>query len=231
MNRRSLARRWRRHARGAASAIRYFGLRLGVLPYQPERWEVDQWSAAYEEGRLSYYEELYELARYSVLVGYVNWFGRSGSPRVLDVGCGVGLLRERLSASEFSQYVGIDVSAVAIEAARSRQYPRSQFLVGDLQALDDGPFDIVVLNEVLYYIPNISSFLSQLHRVLGPNSVVLVSIWRHPGDRLLWKKINRAFTALDRVAVRNPANLMNPRGWLVGAYATAGAVGDGGSPP
>ena len=194
-----------------------FRLRLGLLPYEPERWTTEAWTAAYSSGRLDYYGELDELARYSVLVGYTGWAARSrhDAPRVLDVGCGTGLLRRLLDGVAWSEYVGVDLSETAIETARTGPTDRSRFVVGDVMTLDLGRFDIIVANEVLYYAPEPRAFLDQLRASLAPGGLLLLSVWRHAGDRKLWKVVEEAIPILDRVEVRNRANATNDRGWVV----------------
>ena len=201
------------------------GRRLGLLPHQPERRSPGEWTAAYGAGHLDYYGRLDELGRYSVLVGYVAWFGGASvdarAPSVLDAGCGTGLLRQRLEGVPFSEYVGVDLSEVAVAAARARGDDRSRFVVGDVGALDLGPFDVVVLNEMLYYAPDAPAFLERVRALLAPGGLLLVSMWRHPGDRSLWRTVDRTFPLLDRVEIRNRANPVNRRGWWVGCYQVA----------
>lgn len=209
----------RRLVARAARRAAALGRRLGVLPYRPERRSADEWTSAYEAGHLGYYGALDELARYSVLVGYVGWFaaGRGDPPTVLDVGCGTGLLRERLEGVPLAGYVGVDLSRAAVAAAEGRGFARSRFVVGDAATLDLGRSDVVVLNEVLYYAPDPAAFLRRVRDLVAPDGLVLVSMWRHPGDRSLWRTVDRLLPILDRVEVRDPANAVNPRGWWVAA--------------
>ena len=220
----------RRVARRALDRAAAAGRRLGLLAYRPEQRSVQEWTSAYEAGRLDYYGQLDELGRYSVIVGYVGWLAaaRPAGPVVLDVGCGTGLLRERLDDVSFSEYVGVDLSGAAVTAARARGHDRSRFVVGDVGVLDGGRFDVVVLNEVLYYSPDPRAFLERLSSLLAPDGLLLVSMWRHPGDRALWRAVDGAFRLVDRVEVRNRGNRVNPRGWRVACYrlpAPAGPVG------
>ena len=214
----SVGRRARQGARAAAAV----GRRLGVLPHQPERWSAEQWTDAYGSGQLEYYGTLDELARYSLLAGYVGFFFPAGADRtparVLDVGCGTGLLRARLDGTGVGEYVGVDLSPTAVEAAERRHLPRSRFVVGDVAGLDLGRFDVVVLNEMLYYVDEVESFLGRLGRLLEPSGLLLVSMWRHPGDRSLWRTVDDAFPLVDRVEARNRANETNDRGWIVSCH-------------
>ena len=221
-DRRAVAAGMRRRARQGARKAGAVGRRLGVLPHQPERWSSEQWTDAYGSGALEYYGTLDELARYSLLVGYVGFFFPPGGdrprPRVLDVGCGTGLLRARLDGADVGEYVGVDLSATAVETAERRRLPRSTFLAGDVTALDQGRFDVVVLNEMLYYVEDVDAFLARLGQLLEPSGLLLVSMWRHPGDRSLWRTVDERFPLVDRVEARNRGNELNPRGWIVSCH-------------
>jgi 2-polyprenyl-6-hydroxyphenyl methylase/3-demethylubiquinone-9 3-methyltransferase len=198
------------------------GRRIGVLPHQPEQWSPEQWTDAYGSGQLEYYGTLDELARYSLLVGYVGFFfppaPDRAAPRVLDVGCGTGLLRARLEGTGVGDYVGVDLSPAAVETASRRRLERSRFEVGDVSTLDLGRFDVVVLNEMLYYVEEVGSFLARLGSLLEPSGLLLVSMWRHPGDRSLWRTVDEHFPLVDRVEARNRGNEINPRGWIVSCH-------------
>jgi 2-polyprenyl-3-methyl-5-hydroxy-6-metoxy-1,4-benzoquinol methylase len=222
-DRRATARaRVRRGARQGARAATAMGRRLGVLPHQPERWSPEQWTDAYGSGALEYYGTLDELARYSLLVGYVGFFfppePDGPAPRVLDVGCGTGLLRARLEGARVGEYVGIDLSPTAIDSAERRRLPRARFLVGEVDGLELGRFDVVVLNEMLYYVEELELFLDRLGQLLEPSGLLLVSMWRHPGDRSLWRTVDEHFPLVDRVEARNRGNELNPRGWIVSCH-------------
>jgi natural product biosynthesis luciferase-like monooxygenase protein len=91
------------------------------------------------------------------------------SARVLEVGCGTGMLLFRL-APHCSRYVGVDFSGAGLarvaEEARARGLAqvRLEHLGGDeLHALQgEAPFDLVVLNSVVQYFPD----AAYLERVL-----------------------------------------------------------------
>jgi 2-polyprenyl-6-hydroxyphenyl methylase/3-demethylubiquinone-9 3-methyltransferase len=208
----------RKVARRVTGTTGGWGRRLGLLRYQPERRSSEEWSSQYRHGALEFYGQLDELARYSIILGYLGWWAAGPPEReltVLDVGCGPGLLRERLEGVPFRAYTGIDLSDVAIEEARARAFARSTFVVGDVSTTEVGQFDVVVLNEVLYYASDPSAQLERIKALLNPGGVAVISMWRHPGDRSIWKTVEGAFEIVDRVEVRNPANAMNARGWIV----------------
>lgn len=85
--------------------------------------------------------------------------------RVLDVGCGGGLLSERFAASG-ALVTGIDLSPVAIEAAKNHASQNNLAIdyavksIAALKAEGPGQFDIVVCAEVLEHVDDIRPFLA-----------------------------------------------------------------------
>ena len=81
--------------------------------------------------------------------------------RVLEIGCGTGLLLSRL-APGCERYVATDFSAAAIQHVRKviAGNPRfasvqlHQGLADDCADLEPGTFDLVVINSVMQYFPN-----------------------------------------------------------------------------
>ena len=75
--------------------------------------------------------------------------------RVLEIGCGAGAFTRRLAAIA-ERVVAIDASAAAINRARaSRPDPRIEYRVTgavELDPLADGPWDLIVLSETIYYV-------------------------------------------------------------------------------
>ena len=61
------------------------------------------WESQYLNGDWIYLRQLEQLARYSVIVGYRQYFKHGCS--ILDVGCGEGILQEKLSAHGYSGHI------------------------------------------------------------------------------------------------------------------------------
>ena len=89
--------------------------------------------------------------------------------RVLEIGCGTGLLVTRL-ACECDRYIGLDFSAEVIaqlkrhcaEQEDLQHVELRQGLAHDLAFLDSGTVDLVILNSVVQYFPSVEYLLEVL---------------------------------------------------------------------
>jgi trans-aconitate 2-methyltransferase len=83
--------------------------------------------------------------------------------RVIDLGCGPGNSTELLAARFPGAAVsGIDSSPDMIAAA-ARRLPQVQFAIGDIEIWKDlGPFDVILANAVLHWVPDHSTLLPAL---------------------------------------------------------------------
>lgn len=102
-----------------------------------------------------------------------------GGERVLDVGCGTGLLGAWVAArvAPAGLVVGIDPLPLRVELAATK-HPRLQTRVGraeDLSAFEDASFDALYLNSVLHWVPEQPRALAEALRVLRPGGRIAVN--------------------------------------------------------
>jgi SAM-dependent methyltransferase len=129
--------------------------------------DIDPW-----QFRSSDYErEIYQAT--------INALGRPRYARALEVGCSIGVLTGLL-APRCDILIAIDASATAIVAAKKHPLENVTFEVGTLpQDFPAGPFDLIVLSEVLYYF-----VAADLQRVaalcldaLAPGGEIILCHW------------------------------------------------------
>jgi SAM-dependent methyltransferase len=190
---------------------RYLGLGLPSLRPRPEPAERSE--LEWVNGVWDYLGRPHELARYSLLAGYYRYFVKAGS-RILDVGCGEGLLRAQLD--HFSEYIGIDISATAVRRAGERwNDERTSFIAGDIN-MAPGIFDAVFANEIMQLLPDPGAFVQGVFDVTAPGGYFLVSIHHDtPRNRRLWRDVDERFSCLDAVRVKSEAA---GRTWRVACY-------------
>ncbi len=107
---------------------------------------------------------------------------KSFGDNVLDVGCGCGATSIHVLSHhrEIKKYVGVDISDVAISIAKQRfnDAPfESNFLCEEIEniSLESGSIDTVLLIETLEHIYNDNELIRNIHRMLKPSGILIVS--------------------------------------------------------
>lgn len=132
--------------------------------------------------------------------------------RVLDAGCGDGLLSLSLAARHRDwQVLGVDVRAGFLEGARRRAAGRSlanaRFEVSDLTGpLPEGRFEAAVALECLHEIPDDEAALRSIAGALGPGGLLVLQVpegdWKPvlPGSSGIWRDEVRHGYGRDEIA-------------------------------
>lgn len=95
--------------------------------------------------------------------------------RIWDLGCGTGILSDRLARSE-AYVIGSDLSPDMIATAKSN-YPHLDFLVLDAtEAAFENEFDTVFSNAVFHWIPDQKKLLNVIYRALRPSGKLIVEM-------------------------------------------------------
>jgi SAM-dependent methyltransferase len=96
--------------------------------------------------------------------------------RILDVGCGVGLVDQLLKA-QLPHLVGVDISSKSLDVARVRNPEIAYHCSADGRLpFANGSFDVVFTICVWHHVPpdQWTTFLAELSRVLVPRGLLLV---------------------------------------------------------
>jgi ubiquinone/menaquinone biosynthesis C-methylase UbiE len=145
----------------------------------------DAFSARYEAHRGrndpgGYHELLDELE-----TEFLRRFGAGGD--VLEVGCGTGLLLDRIG--RFARSVrGIDISPEMLKRAIERGHDVRE---GSATALpfDDATFDVTCSFKVLAHIPDATAALREMARVTKPGGHVVAEFYNRRSLRFLAKSL------------------------------------------
>lgn len=178
-----------------------------VLPYRRMRGE--RLDAEYAAGRWDYLRSSSELARFSVVAGYCHHLRPGG--RILEVGCGEGILQEKLDPRHYARYVGVDVSAEAVARAAPRASGTVAFVRADAAVWEPGEtFDLVVFNECLEYFDDPVALVRRYERFLDPGGLFLVSMFVGVDTvraKRIWKRLEAVYPVRDQTRVTNHAGL------------------------
>lgn len=95
--------------------------------------------------------------------------------RVLDVGCGTGLLLGEL-CERAGQVVGIDASERMLDVAKSR-CAGAELVIADADSLPfrSGSFDCVVSVTMIQNMPDPGKTIEEISRVLGPEGLAFLT--------------------------------------------------------
>jgi|GEM_PF-1303414 SAM-dependent methyltransferase len=100
----------------------------------------------------------------------LDGLGLKPGEKVLDAGCGGGLLLNQLAARYGVDGTGVDLSPLAVRRAKECGDPRLRYRVAQLEHLPfkDASFDAVVSFDVLEHVQDKAAVLKELLRVLKP---------------------------------------------------------------
>ena len=137
-----------------------------------------------------YHWRLYFSPKFNLYREHVNYILEYFSDMkgtLLDVGCGEGLILERLIQETQLECYGIDISPLAIELAHQHGVEKCEVAgVFDL----DKTFDHIFVGDVLEHTEEPETVLRKMHDLLNPGGTILISVpmqkKKYIGDRHLF---------------------------------------------
>ena len=161
------------------------------------------WEEKYSTGRWDYMRELHEVPRYAVIAALVHRVAPAG--RILDVGCGEGLLVDHLRPLGYGRYTGTDISEAAISAAtKAKADDRTSFEASDAEtyAIPDD-FDVVVFNESLAYFREPLETVARYQTRLAPGGIFVVSMFVTPRHEAIARLLLPRYRVLEEFTIGN----------------------------
>lgn len=151
----------------------------------------------------------------------VESLGIASGERVLDVGCGTGLLVEHIAGivGPTGHVLGIDPLPLRIEMARRKAIDRAlanaEFQVGnanDLSSIASASFDVVCLNAVFHWLPDKAGPLREFVRVLKPRGRIGIGGGAKEQRSQLWQVMVEVLARPPFAAYPRPREIV----WRVG---------------
>ncbi len=130
------------------------------------------------------YERSTDLKRLKFVIDTLRKYNRPHS-RVLDVGCGNGIMSLNLGREGFN-VTGIDVSEKAIAKAKAKNsYPNVHFECLSAEALmaQNDSYEFIICSEVLEHLENPADLLSKIRRMLKDDGKLIVTVPNGKGPR------------------------------------------------
>lgn len=152
-----------------------------------------RWDAEYQSGAWDCLERESELPRYALLASYIG--RRSGPYRLLDVGCGEGLILRHLNGAHLESYTGVDLAQAALERIKPRR-SQDRYICSTVEEfVPDTQWDVILLNEVLYYTMDPVAQIKKLLPALRKGGDLVISMYRKRNP-FAWN--NRCARQVDR---------------------------------
>jgi len=121
-------------------------------------------------------KQLNEMGNFGTSASYFATFELDKDASILDIGARFGSFLNQLHKAGYRDIHGIDTAEDPVRTGRQR-YPhlasRLQSYAGYPIPFDDSTFDAITMFDVLEHIPDVGSFLAEVHRVLKPSGIFI----------------------------------------------------------
>lgn len=162
-----------------------------------------RWVRQYARGQHDYFLDgkTAELGRYGVILSYLLHFGAAG--RIVDYGCGKGILGGMLDILPGRDYLGIDFLEEVVAEA-SRRVVNGRVICADIN--DEQQFvdcAAVIYNESLYYFENYEALFTNAFSQVRPGGLVIVSMFHTPVTEKIFKRLKTLRTPTECLSVQS----------------------------
>ncbi len=152
--------------------------------------DIKSLSADYFDSKSEEYTNDYYLnqqthpkwARQKSIVSFVRKYLQSSNTKILDIGCGPGLLEEDLSNLSYKG-IGMDISKEMIKLSKQRAQSKGfneswEFVCGDCEdtRLEPESIDCVIASGVIEYMPEDNKMLEEVNRVLKVEGLFILNV-------------------------------------------------------
>ncbi len=154
-------------------------IRALLQSYGNRRIKRYLWNAEFSKGQWNCLDGTTGDYLYPYLEKYTN----QGS--ILDLGCGSGSTGNELGTASYGEYVGVDISDVAIGKAKKRteengRAAKNSYFQSEIASyVPAQQFDVILLRDSIYYLPpaKIKMVLDRYSNFLKHRGVFVVRMW------------------------------------------------------
>lgn len=143
----------------------------------------DAFSESYEAERHKGYHKMLDDLETQIVYKHLN-----ESSNVLELGCGTGLILQRVNDRSKNSY-GIDISLGMLQKAKPKRL--NKILQGDLTALPykNDTFDLLYSFKVLAHVREMEKAFSEFDRVLKKDGVMVLEFYNKASIRYMVKML------------------------------------------
>jgi 2-polyprenyl-3-methyl-5-hydroxy-6-metoxy-1,4-benzoquinol methylase len=174
-----------------------------------------RWNKQYKKGLWHNLNSDNERIRYDTIIEFILNYGIE-NPKIMDLGCGEGILYQRLKNLDYDYFLGMDFSSVSINTANQQVLKNAEFICADIHSFTpDRLYDVIIFNEVFYYIHDSEkeNVLDRMIAKLTDNGIIITSIFRE--GRGCWEYFEKKLTQLQFTTISNNDDNVY---WKVGVY-------------
>lgn len=149
--------------------------------------------------------------------------------RVLDVGCGTGIVARRVAAllGSGATVVGLDASAPMLGVARAaagREGVAVEWLEGRAEALPfaDASFDLLLCQFALMFFADPAAALAGMRRVVAAHGRVVASVWQGLEQHPFYRTLDAAIEQRTGIAALRDIFALGERERLAALFGAAG---------
>ena len=174
------------------------------------RGRIQQWGSSSQKRKL--WDDEFAAGKWDFIentsgdpiYSFIEKYCRSGS--LLDLGCGSGNTGCELSSRAYADYMGVDISQVALDKASQRSVALKRGEINRYAQSDivtyapDRQFDVILFRECIYYIPEgkIPAMLNRYARYLKTGGVFIIRWHDSASEQKLTGLIGSAFTIIEK---------------------------------
>ena len=156
-----------------------------------------RWNYSFDKNRSEKLKHGDEVARQQIAADFCEKYKTDA--KVLEVGCGEGVFAELMKKQPYTYFEGSDISDLAIKNCQIYADKKTFFAAGDMNTYlpNKTPFDIIVINEAIYYAPNPTKLLQRYKTFMNPDGIFVISIHEREGNKKVWENLEPNVEVLD----------------------------------